>query len=148
MLEGLEDEARVAILDANPASPAADLSLSLGCIGSFQVSYLAPYSLAVPPSVDTYIVGIWDEETGSWMDGNLGRYGSLQITDDGSAIYVSNRAQVRQIVGILATAAGNLNPDLVLNVGMFDSENEEGPSVWAEFDPTGLEDALRYLPCF
>ncbi len=47
-------------------------------------------------------------------------------------------------VGLLV----NRNPDLMLNVGIFDSENEDVVELWGVFDPTGLEDTLRYLPCF
>ena len=146
--EGLDERAQIAVLDADPSAWAADLSLSLGCIGSIQAVYLAPYSSVVPASTDTYVVGIWDDEANSWVDSDLGWYLNPLITDDGVAIYVANQAQVRQIVSILETAAKNRTPGLVLNAGMFDSENAEATGLWGVFDPTGLDGVLDYLPCF
>ena len=146
--EGSDGQAQVATLDADPSSWAADLSLSLGCIADLGVAYLTSYSWVVPPSVDTYAIGMWNEKTDSWAEENLGWYKNPLITDDGSAAYITNRTQLRQIIGILETAVENQNPDLVLNIGMFDSENEEVQDLWGEFDPTGLEDVLQYLPCF
>lgn len=139
---------KVATLDAIATAWSADLSLSLGCIDGLGVVYLTPYSWVVPPSVDTYAVGVWNEKTDSWVEGDLGWYKDPLITDDGSAIYVTNQTQLRQIIRILEKANQNRNPDLVLNVGMFDSKNDDMEDLWGEFDPTGLQDALQYLPCF
>ena len=146
--EGFDSQAKVATLDAIPTGWAADLSLSLGCIGGIGVGYLTPYSWVVPPSVDTYVVGMWNRKTGAWVDDDLRSYKNPLFTDDGSAIYVSNKTQLRQIIGILEKANQNRNPDLALNVGMVDSKNEDVTALWGEFDPTGLQDALQYLPCF
>ena len=115
------------------------------CSGSL---YLAPYTFVIPPSIDTYAVGMWNEETNEWVKDDLGWYKNPILTDDGSAIYIANQAQVRQIVRILEKANQNRNPDLVLNAGMFDSQNDDAEAMWGEFDPTGLQDALRYLSCF
>ena len=144
--EGYDGEARVATLDAIPTAWAADVSLSIGCIASLGIAYLTPYSWEVPPSVDTYVIGMWNDKTDSWEDDDLGWYSSPILTDDGSAIYVSNQAQVRQIIRILEKADQNRNPDLVLTAGMFDS-NEDGLGLWGEFDPDGLKEVLQYLPC-
>ena len=146
--EGFDGQARVATLDAMPTAWSADLSLSVGCIAGAGVVYLAPYTFVVPPSIDTYAVGMWNEETNEWVKDDLGWYKNPILTDDGSAIYIANQAQVRQIVRILEKANQNRNPDLVLNAGMFDSQNDDAEAMWGEFDPTGLQDALRYLSCF
>lgn len=145
---GLGGEARIATLDAIPTAWAADLSLSVGCIAGIGVVYLIPYTFEVPPSTNTYAVGMWNGETDEWVDDDLGWYKDPVLTDDGSGIYIANQAQVRQIVRILEKANRNRNPDLALNAGMFDSENDDVEGMWAEFDPTGLQDALRYLGCF
>ena len=145
---GFSGQAKVATLDAIPTAWSADLSLSLGCIAGIGVVYLTPYSFVVSPSADTYAVGMWNDETDSWVDDDLGWYKDPVLTDDGSAIYVANQAQVRQIVRVLEKASRNQNPALVLNAGMFDSENGDVLGLWGVFDPAGLQDALRYLSCF
>ena len=149
LLESLDGvgTAEVATLDAVLTGGRAELSLSLGCVAGLQVAYLTPYSFVVSPLVDTYAVGIWNADTGEW-EGDLGSYTDPVVTDDNSSVFISNRAQLRQIVRILMTAAANRNPDLALNIGMFDSTTEDGASNWGEFDPTGLQDVLGYLPCY
>ena len=92
--------------------------------------------------------GYGAKKTDDWVEGDLGWYKDPVLTDDGSAIYVINQAQLRQIIRILENANQNRSPDLVLNVGMFDSKNDDVLGLWGEFDPTGLQDALQYLSCF
>lgn len=145
--EGYDSQAKVATLDAVATAWMADLSLSLGCIDGLGVVYLTPYSWEVPPSADTYVVGLWNDETDDWVEDAVGWYRNPVVTDDGSAIYVTNQSQVRQIIRILERANQNRNPDVVLNVGMFDSENDDVLGLWGDFDPTGLRAALQYLPC-
>lgn len=145
---GFKDKPAVATLDAIPTGWAADLSLSLGCISGIGVTYLTPYAFEVPSSVDTYIIGMWNDKTGAWVVADAEEYRNPVITDDGWAIYITNNVQVRRIIGLLHTANQNRNPDLVLNAGMFNSQNEDETGLWGEFDPAGLQDALRYLPCF
>ena len=146
--EGLDGQSSGATLDAMPTGWAADLNLTLACITDLGVAYLTPYSWVVPPSADTYVIGMWDGEAGDWVQEGLGWYKNPLITDDGSAIYITNRIQLRQIITLLETALVNRNPDLTLNVGIFDSENEDVVELWGVFDTTGLQDALQYLPCF
>ena len=145
--QNIPGKARVATLDAIPTAWSADLSLSVGCINEIGIAYLTPYSWEVSPLVDTYAVGMWDDEEDEWIDDDLGWYREPLLTDDGSAIYISNQAQVRQIVRILEAANRNRNPDLVLNAGMFAADNDNVDALWAEYDPDGLEDALDYLGC-
>ena len=123
------------------------MSLSIGCIAGLGIAYLTPYSWEIPPSVDTYVVGMWNDKTDDWVEDDLGWYSSPILTDDGSAIYVSNQAQIRQIIRILEKADQNRNPDLVLTAGMFDSVNDDVLGLWGEFDPDGLKEVLQYLPC-
>ena len=149
--QGFDNSAQVATLDADPTGWGFDLSFSLACVTGHRIAYLAPYSFVVPPSVDTYVVGMWNDEAGSWVEDGLGWYTSPILTDDGAAIYLTSRAQLRQIIAVLETANENQNPNLVLAIGMFDSTNEDVEDVrelWGQFDPTGLQDVLQYLPCF
>ena len=60
---------------------------------------------------------------------------------------MTSNAQVRQILSTLRKADQNRETDLVFSVGLYDS-TEGTRGLWGEFDPTGLEDALAYLPCF
>ena len=145
--EGFEDRAQIATLDAEPTGWAADLSLSLGCIGGFGVAYLTPYSYEVSPSVDTYVVGIWDDKNDRWVQEDLGWYSGPVLTDDGSSIYIANRSQILQIIDILEIALDNRNPDLILTAGMFESQNDDEPGSWGELYPDGLQAVLRYLSC-
>ncbi len=140
--------AEAATLDAIPSGWAADLSLSLVCLADDRIAYLFPYSAVVSPSADTYVVGMWNEEIGDWLEEDLGWYGSPILTDDGSGIFMTNVAQINQIIRVLETAVINQNPNLVLNIGVFDSTTEDGYSEWGTYDPTGLRDALNYLPCY
>ena len=146
--EGLDFVAKVATLDAIATAWSADLSFSIGCAGPFLVAYWTPYSWEVPSSVDTYAIGMWNDRTDEWVDDDLGWYKNPIFTDDGSAIYVVNQTQLREIIRILERANQNQNPDLVLNAGMFDSVNDDVEGLWGEFDPAGLEDVLDYLECF
>ena len=146
--QGVDTSSQVATLDANPAGWGSDLRFSLGCITGQQLGYLIPYAYVVPPSVDTYVVGMWNDEAGSWVEDGLGWYTSPVITDDGSGIYLTSRAQLRQIIAVLETANENQNPDLVLAIRMFDSTNADARGLWGQLDPTGLQDVLQYLPCF
>ena len=145
--EGINSRTQVVTMDAALTGWGPDLSLSLGCITGLAVAYLSPYSYVVPQMVDTYVVGVWDREAVSWVHEDLGRYHAPVITDDGSAIYVTNRTQLLQIVAILRTANENQHPNLILSAGMFDSRHEDVPGLWGQFDPTGLDKALRYLTC-
>ena len=145
---GFEGQAKIVTLDAMPTGGRADLSLSLGCVAGVGVAYLTPYSYVIPPSADTYAVGIWDEKADGWVQSSLGWYKNPVLTDDGGAIYATNQAQLRQIIRILEEADRNRDPDLVLNVGIFDSKNDDVRGLWGEFDPAGLQNALQYLPCF
>ncbi len=139
--------AYVATLDASADTWASDLSLSLGCIGESKVMYLTPYWHDVSVSIDTYTIGIWNNEAGEWVEDQRGLYNNPGLTDDGSAIYIANDAQIREIVDIIQEANTNQIPEQVLNVGMWNSESED-EDLWGNMDPVGLEDALSYLPCF
>ena len=145
--QGLNISASFATLDALESEQSGDLSLTLGCIGKVKTMYLTPYSLEVPSSMDTYGVGMWDYKAGGVATGTWAIYKNPALTDDGSAIYVSKNSQVRGIVDALWKSDANQDPDLVLNAAMYDSTTEYS-GLWSDFDPTGLEDALDYLPCF
>ena len=142
--QGTDAKSRVATLDAPPELLASDLSLSVGCFTGAKVMYLTPYTFVVPPSVDTYVAGIWNTEAGEWVE--VLHYRNPILTDDGSAIYVSNNAQIRGIVEVLRKADKNVDPNLKLSVAAWDSAAEGG--LLSNFDPTGLDDALAYLPCY
>ena len=150
VLKGMDvsGQSYIATLDAIPSALVSDVNFSLGCISDFKVAYLSPYSYQVPPSVDGYTVGMWNGRTGAWVSDETHRYRHPVITDDGVAVYVTNQAQVRQIIESMRSAIRTATPGLVLSMGMYDSTDEEDRGLWGEFDPTGLQDVLQYLPCF
>ena len=146
--QGIDESGTFATLDADPDAWASDMSLTLGCLLSSRLIYLFPYSLSVASEVDTYVVGMWNDSTETWKDGEVHFYYNPVLTDDGSAIFIVNNAQIRQILDILRTADRNQNPKHAMNVGMYDSTDEDGVEFWSEFDPAGLQDALEYLDCY
>ena len=145
---GFSDKAKVAALDAITPGAKRDVRLVLGCIGTFRVMYVVPYSFKVPPSMDTLTVGIWDYGTDAWVDDEVWHYGNVVTTGDGSGVFITSNAQVRQILSTLQKADQNREEDLVFSVGLYDSAESTTRGLWGEFDPAGLEDALDYLPCF
>ena len=147
---GFSDKTKIASLDAITPGAVRDLRLSLGCIGIERVIYVIPYSYEVPSSVDALTVGIWNYKTNEWADGQVWHYTNILTTEDGSGVFISSNAQVRQILSTLRKASQNQEADLVFSVGLYDSakDAEEATGLWGELNPTGLEDALGYLPCF
>ena len=144
---GFSDKAKVAALDAITPGSERDVRLSLGCIGITRVMYVTPYSFKVPPPMDALTVGIWDYGTDAWVEDEVWHYRNVVTVEAGIGVFISSNAQVRQILSTLRKADQNREADLVFSVGLYDStEGTEG--LWGEFDPTGLEDALDYLPCF
>ena len=149
MSMGFSDKAKVAALDAITPGAARDVMLSLGCIGTFRLMYVIPYSFEVPSSMNTLTVGIWDHGTDAWVDDEVWHYKNVVTIEDGSGVFMTSNAQVRQIFSTLRKADQNREADLVFSVGLYDStDGTRGRGLWGEFDPTGLEDALDYLPCF
>lgn len=144
---GFSGAVQVATLDANPDAELAGLSLSLACIDGSRFGYLSPYSEVVPQRADAYFIGLWNQRRDSMVEERSRLYFQPTLTDDGSEIITESQPQLRQMVRVLGTAARNRNPDLVLVAGIFDSKSDELEGVWGEFDPAGLDDALRYLPC-
>ena len=145
--QGLDVQVGIVTLDASVRVWAGDLSLTLGCLGSTKVAYLSPYSFLMPVGMDRYTVGVWNDQSQTWVEDQTETYRNPTITDDGSSIYIINNSQIRQIVSVLHHAGANQNPDLVKGAGIWDSTKYEG-ELWSDYDPTGLEDALNYLPCF
>lgn len=145
---GLDIQARIATLHSDGGEWGDELSISIGCIGPERVAYLTPYSGIVPNSVDTYVFGLWNNRTENWVEDDLGWYGNPDLTDDGSSIYIPSPARVNQIVRAMERANQNRDPEAILSAGIFNSENDEEPGLWGEFDASGLESALKYLTCF
>ena len=98
--------------------------------------------------MDTYVLGIWDDRTGEWLDEYSYQYYDPTITLDGSSIYIYNRIQVGQLLSLLKYASRNQNARFAFNAGMYALEDEDEPGFWGEYDVSGLEDALTYLDCF
>ena len=140
-------EIRVATLDATPDSPDQDLAFSLGCIGPTQVAYLSPYSGEILDYVNTFVFGIWDASDSAYLANHENIYSSPVLTDDGSSIYITNIAQLRQILATLTFAADGLETGHLLIAGMWESDNDTVVGLWSEFDPAGIDDAIRYLGC-
>ena len=145
---GINSQFYIATLDAIPSSVVLDISFSLGCIDDLKIAYMSPYARQVPPSVDVYTVGMRNRRTGAWVNDETHEYRNPVITDDGASVYLTNQAQLRQIVESMRSAIRTATPGLVLSMGMYDSTDEEDQGLWGEFDPKGLQDALQYLPCF
>ena len=133
--------------DAITEKGTADLSLSLGCIIGTPVAYLTPYSLEVPLSTNIYLVGIWSTRGEEFVEGDLIFYEHPEITDDGSALVIFHRVQLNEIIRLLEQTNQNRNPDLELNILMYDSDNNNVESFGGAYDPSGLQDALQHLPC-
>ena len=131
----------------DPTSYDNEVYLSLGCINGLSVAYLTHYAGAVPAWVDFYVIGIWDTRAFEWLD-QYYRYENPFITTDGSAIYLYNPIQVRQVLGLLHFADQNRKPHWGLIAGMSSSEDVSNPGFWGAYDVTGLEDVLAYLTCF
>ena len=117
------------------------------CIDGVRIGFLSPYSGLVPPKADAYFVGVWNKRRDDLVERDSRLYFHPTLTDDGSEIITGSQSQLRRILRLLGAAARNDNPDLVLVAGIFDSRGEELEGVWGEFDPAGLDDVLRYLPC-
>ena len=142
------DDVRVTTLDATPGSAETDLSFTLACLESAQVAYLTSYSFEIPENVNTYAFGIWDDTNGRYLENHEHLYYSPIITDDASGIYITNRAELRQILNTMTYAAEGLDPDQYLVAGMSESDNDADLDLWSEFDAVGIDDALQYLGCF
>ena len=141
---GIEYDVRMAILDADPESIQADLSLTLGCANDTSIGYIIPYTFVVPAEVDTYTVGIWDYTAGTWVD-DLVDYPVI-LTDDGVGVFITNRAVLRRIVTLLEQAASGLPEGQRLVAGMWES-SADNDGLWSDFEPAGWRDASRYLGC-
>ena len=59
-----------------------------------------------------------------------------------------NRASLREIVELLEQADAGIEQGQSLTGGIYNPVNDDVPSLWSDFDPTGLEDALDYLDCY
>lgn len=138
---------QVVTLDANPDAELAALSLSLACADGARFGYLSPYSGFVPARADAYFAGVWNQRKGSLMERGSRLYFHPALTGDGSEIITESQSQLRRLLRVLGAAARNRNPDLVLVAGIFDSAVDRLEGVWGKFDVTGLDDAMRYLPC-
>ena len=140
-------EFRFATLDATPASPRKEFSFSLGCIGPTQVGYLVPYSLWVPEYVDSYSFGIWNDDAGEYLNPPGISSFSATIADDSVGVYISDNAQLRDIIAILGFGVENLKPNDSLIARIWGADDDH-IGLWSRFDPAGMDDALKYLDCF
>ena len=147
-MPGVEYEVRIATLNAIPNVPSQDLFLSLACLGDFlRVVYLSPYSLVVPSWVASYSFGIWDDTEGVWAGDTVEYFGPL-VTDDETSIHIMNRAEQREILGVLRGAAESLPDGHVVVAGMWPSAEATQSGLMSVFDPRGIDDALRHVGCF
>ena len=141
-------EVRVVTLDANPDRTEQDFAFSLGCIGPAQVAYLSPYSGETLDHVESFAFGIWDEAAGDYLEDRVHFYSSAGLADNGSSIYITSNAQLRQIIDTLTHAAEAADPAQYIISGMWGQERDDDSVLWSEFDPAGIGDALQYLGCF
>ena len=142
---GTEYDVKMATLDADPSTAGNDLYLTLGCLESVPVGYIFPYSSEIPANVDQYRVGIWDGEQAIWVD--QGIKSSVLLTDDGSGVYITNRASLREIVRLLKRSSSGLPVEQYLSTIIYNSSTDD-VDCWSGFDAAGVADVLRYLDCY
>lgn len=142
--EGYNQDAHLVTLDAPPGSLLSQISLTLGCIGTHKVAYLTPYD-SMPPGIDVYYIGVWNTAASEW-EGQHHHYYNPTFTDDGSAIYIVNQAQIRQMLAVLRTVSQSRSQHETLSAGVYDDDGDS--HLLSDFDVAGLQDALDYLPCF
>ena len=143
---GTDFDAKVATLDADPTTTISDeLYISLGCINDVPWGWLTPYTLEVPADVDTFAIGIWDNNSGKFVD-DIPTQPAVR-TDNESSLYISNRVVLSGLTRLLRQAASGLPQGQVFTAGMW-KQDADGIGMWADFDPDGLQDALNYLECF
>lgn len=145
---GASATGKFATLDADPGTGFADLAITLACINGSKVLMLTPYSGYLPPTVDAYLVGIWDYGVEAWLDGAIEYYNNPILNDEGSGIVISNNIQVRRIMEMFHQADRIQNPNQVLTTGVYNSQDDTEVPFLAEWDTTGLDDAIQYLDCF
>lgn len=136
---------KIATLDADPSQAWGDLALALGCINDHPVGYLVPYSFEVPANIDTWTIGVWDRTAERWDD-DFPIHPAV-VTDDGSGVYITNRAIMYSIVELLGNADAELTQSQAFSAGMWASATDES-GLWGSFNPEGLQDALDYLGCY
>lgn len=146
-MEGTDGQYKIATLDPDP-DLLNEVTVSLGCIQRLPVAYLTPSVTQVPPWVDTYVLGMWDDREKDWLDEHYHRYYDPTITLDGAAIYIHNRIQVSQLLELLEYASRNQSSRYAFNTGMYDLDNDNQTGLWGEYDVSGLENALEYLDCY
>ena len=137
-----------ATLDADPGSEFADLAFSLVCIKGSKVLLLTAYSGYVPPVMDAYLFGIWDYGADDWKSGAVEYYDDPFLNDIGSSIVIINNIQIRRMMEIVNEFHLDRNPGHVLTGGIYNSTNESEAPLLAEWDTTGITDALEYLGCY
>ena len=145
--QGFSHTAAAALLNADPQGWSSDLFLGLVCVGSFKAVYIWSYNFVIPDGFDAYTIGIWDKVAGEWTDYTSARFTPI-ITDTGSAIYITNQAQVGQIIDIIKDTDRLENlPNLAMSAIIYDSMNTAGEHMGSEFNPAGWQDAALYLGC-
>ena len=145
--EGYDQDARFVSLDSVPTAWASEIYLTFGCFAGKKVAYFFRFDDLVPSEVDTYVIGIWDTSAEAWKEGDVHFYYEPILTDDRWGIYIFNQTQVRQMFSIVQKADRQANQHQALNAGMF-AEKYESIGFWGEFDVTGVQDVVEYLPCF
>ena len=141
-------QVKAATLHSEPTSRYSAVFLSLVCLDVVPTVYIVRYEDVVPGWVDSYAIGIWDIQQGEWADGQKLSYQNVTITDDRGGIYIINIVQIRQLLGMLAAAQREPNPNRGFIAGMDSSQNTDIVGFWGWFDVTGFDEALTYLGCF
>ena len=143
-----EHTARIANLDADPTTDEQNFSLSLGCIDGFPLARFLPYSLELPPGVDSFIFMIWDSALGDAIHVTNTTLASATSypNDDNSALVTAHRQTIRDLVNILMLSTGDLGPNESFVGGLWNSSTSTG--LWSTFDTAGMDDAFAYLGCY
>ena len=109
------------------------------------MAWLTPYTFIVSADIDTFAFGIWDLGSEKFVD-DIPNQPAVR-TDDGSALYISNRVVLSGMTRLLREAASGLPRGQALTAGMWASGVGDS-GMWGDFNADGLQDALDYLGCF
>ena len=134
----------MASLDSPVISPDRDAFINFGCIDGLGVAYILSYTDKLPAGKTEYAFGLFSVGGAGPEDvishttdvGNVGDIaGDYRIT-------ISEPARINSILEMLRIAGGTADKLVGLDV------QRKGRTLYATFEPAGIEDALEYLGCF
>ncbi len=145
-----DDDLRAATLDATSSIAGRDLFITLACLGPTPVANVTSYSFEIPEYVNPYVYyGIYDVANEEYVGHFYHSYDGPSIADDGSGIYIADAVELRLLINAMTYATEEPDPDHIFVTGIWERDSDKQDlSLWSEFDPAGVDDALLYLGCF